>query len=58
MDIKIKKYNLKNTPPKELTDLLRQKYNKQENFDYFLKIKHKNLILSPSDEGENKRGGD
>ena len=36
MYIKIKKYKPENTPSKELISLLREKYGKQENFDYFL----------------------
>lgn len=56
MDIKIKKYKPKNTPPKELIRLLQEKYGKQENFDYFLNdfetafnfcVENKNIHFEP-----------
>ncbi|MEK7658639.1 MAG: GNAT family N-acetyltransferase [Patescibacteria group bacterium] len=56
MDIKIKKYKPENTPSKELISLLREKYGKQENFDYFLNdfetafkfcVENKNIYFEP-----------
>jgi len=56
MDIKIKKYKPKNTPPKELISLLQKKYGKQENFNYFLNdfetafnfcVENKNIYFEP-----------
>lgn len=56
MNLKVKRYTLKNNPPKELIEIVREKYLKQENFDYFLNdfkkafnfcVKNENIYFEP-----------